>query len=168
MSEQTRKPVLETRYLSVRYGKVEALRNASLRLHAGEIVTVIGPNGAGKSSLLNAIMGALPLTGQADGEICARDRLDARFFRGLEKFDEAEQIVAVGDCERRYAALRRRVHEGRDADGGIGERIFAMQLQMGEAVRHAVHSGAGRAIPTQGRGSGRVEQGLTVARQCPP
>jgi putative ABC transport system ATP-binding protein len=34
-----------------------ALEGISLRLHAGEVVTVIGSNGAGKSSLLNVIAG---------------------------------------------------------------------------------------------------------------
>ena len=68
-ADNSSKPVLETRNLSVRYGKVEALRGTSISLRAGEIVTVIGPNGAGKSSLLNAIMGALPSEGQAQGEV---------------------------------------------------------------------------------------------------
>jgi branched-chain amino acid transport system ATP-binding protein len=38
------KVLLEVRDLTVAYGKVEALRNASLTLREGEIVTVIGPN----------------------------------------------------------------------------------------------------------------------------
>lgn len=38
-----------------------ALRGISLRLEAGEFVTVIGSNGAGKSSLLNAIAGTFPI-----------------------------------------------------------------------------------------------------------
>ncbi len=62
--------LLRVRDLSVAYGKVEALHNANLRVGAGQIVTVIGPNGAGKTTLLAAIMGALPATGEADGEIC--------------------------------------------------------------------------------------------------
>jgi branched-chain amino acid transport system ATP-binding protein len=62
--------LLRVRDLSVAYGKVEALRNANLRVGAGRIVTVIGPNGAGKTTLLAAIMGALPPNGEADGEVC--------------------------------------------------------------------------------------------------
>ena len=49
--------------LSVSYGKVEAVREVSLRLDRGQIVTVIGPNGAGKTTLLAAIMGLLPAVG---------------------------------------------------------------------------------------------------------
>lgn len=52
--------VLEVEDLSVGYGNVEALHHVSLRVRAGEIVTVIGPNGAGKTTLLSAIMGLLP------------------------------------------------------------------------------------------------------------
>ncbi len=40
----------------------QILKGASLRVEAGEIVTVIGPNGAGKSTLLKAIAGLLAVT----------------------------------------------------------------------------------------------------------
>ena len=49
--------ILEVKDLHVRYGKVEAVHGANLKVEAGRIVTVIGPNGAGKSTMLNAIMG---------------------------------------------------------------------------------------------------------------
>lgn len=62
-------PILEVDHLSVRYGKVEALHNAAIKVRAGQIVSVIGPNGAGKSTLLNAIMGALPPSGHAKGAV---------------------------------------------------------------------------------------------------
>jgi branched-chain amino acid transport system ATP-binding protein len=62
-------PILDVEGLSVRYGKVEALHGASIKVRPGQIVSVIGPNGAGKSTLLNAIMGALPVSGHAKGAI---------------------------------------------------------------------------------------------------
>ena len=48
---------------SVVYGQVAGLREVSITVNDGEIVTIIGANGAGKSSLLNAISGMVPLKG---------------------------------------------------------------------------------------------------------
>ncbi|MDR1968592.1 MAG: ABC transporter ATP-binding protein [Burkholderiaceae bacterium] len=61
--------VLEVKDLHARYGKVEALHGASIKVESGQIVAVIGPNGAGKSTMLAAIMGALPVTGSATGVV---------------------------------------------------------------------------------------------------
>jgi len=52
--------MLRIRNLCCGYGKLEVVKNASLHVSAGEIVTLIGANGAGKTSLLNAIVGLLP------------------------------------------------------------------------------------------------------------
>jgi branched-chain amino acid transport system ATP-binding protein len=46
--------------LTVRYGRLTALRGISLAIDEGEILFVTGPNGAGKSTLLNAIAGVVP------------------------------------------------------------------------------------------------------------
>jgi branched-chain amino acid transport system ATP-binding protein len=54
-------PFLEVDGVSVGYGKVPIVREASLRVALGEIVLVMGPNGAGKSTLIKAITGQLPL-----------------------------------------------------------------------------------------------------------
>ena len=46
--------------ITVRYGRLTALRGISLDIEEGEILFVTGPNGAGKSTLLNAIAGVVP------------------------------------------------------------------------------------------------------------
>jgi branched-chain amino acid transport system ATP-binding protein len=46
--------------LTVRYGRLTALRGISLKIAEGEVLFVTGPNGAGKSTLLNAIAGVVP------------------------------------------------------------------------------------------------------------
>jgi iron complex transport system ATP-binding protein len=53
-------PVVEVTGLSVTLGRSPILHEVSLRVAAGEWVTVIGPNGAGKSTLLRAVGGLLP------------------------------------------------------------------------------------------------------------
>ena len=45
--------------VNVFYGGIHALRDVSLRVEAGEVVTLIGANGAGKSTTLRAITGLL-------------------------------------------------------------------------------------------------------------
>jgi manganese transport system ATP-binding protein len=50
-------PALDVRGLTVRYGDVLALDDASLRLTSGRVTGLIGLNGSGKSTLLKAVMG---------------------------------------------------------------------------------------------------------------
>lgn len=58
--------MLRLKNVNTYYGKVHALKNISLHLGAGEIVTLIGANGAGKTTILNTISGVTPA---ASGEI---------------------------------------------------------------------------------------------------
>ncbi|PUA20730.1 ABC transporter ATP-binding protein [Glaciimonas sp. PCH181] len=54
-------PILTLQNVSISYGAIEATRNVSIDVRAGEIVTIIGANGAGKSSLLKSIAGLEPV-----------------------------------------------------------------------------------------------------------
>src|SRR5256885_8781110 len=49
--------VLETKALTKRFGKVEALRDCDLLLPAGKVTGLVGPNGAGKTTLLQLAVG---------------------------------------------------------------------------------------------------------------
>ncbi|GAB5098649.1 ABC transporter ATP-binding protein [Caballeronia sp. HLA56] len=121
-------PILQVDGLSVRYGKVEALHNATLTVGAGQIVSVIGPNGAGKSTLLNAIMGALPQTGSSNGVIRYLDEdvaalpIERRVSRGMCLVPERRELFASMSVEDNLVlgAYRRK---------RAGERNFLDQLE---------------------------------------
>ena len=67
----TVEPILTTRNLVKRYGRVTALDHCDFDLYPNEILAVIGDNGAGKSTLIKAICGAVT---PDEGEI----RLDGK------------------------------------------------------------------------------------------
>jgi len=52
--------VLELAGISKHFGAIQALRDVSLALHAGEVVGLMGDNGAGKSTLVKVIAGNFP------------------------------------------------------------------------------------------------------------
>ncbi len=63
--------------ITVAYDQVAALRDASLVVSPGEIVSIIGANGAGKTTLLRTVSGLLhPLTGSIHFEATRIDRME--------------------------------------------------------------------------------------------
>jgi ABC-2 type transport system ATP-binding protein len=64
--------MIEVEQLSKSYGPVEALRAASFRIAAGEVVGLLGPNGAGKTTILKILTGYL----QPDSGTVRVDGLD--------------------------------------------------------------------------------------------
>jgi branched-chain amino acid transport system ATP-binding protein len=88
--------LLDINEVSVSYGKVAAVRNVSLTVDKGQIVTIIGPNGAGKTTLLAAVMGLLPSTGQIvyDGLSLAGSDVEDRVTNGLCLVPEQRELFA--------------------------------------------------------------------------
>jgi len=78
--------LLRVEVITVGYGKVPIVREASFMVSPGELVAVIGPNGAGKSTALKGIMGLLKPTGGRvifDGQEITGMRTDLVVRRGL-------------------------------------------------------------------------------------
>ena len=81
--------------LSSRYGRIEALHGISLKVEAGEIVTLVGSNGAGKTTLLRAISGVQPVSGGSirfEGETIHDQPAHQRVRRGLAQVPEGRQV----------------------------------------------------------------------------
>jgi len=84
--------------LHVRYGAIEALRDVSLEIEQGKIVTLIGSNGAGKTTLLRTISGLLRPTA---GKIIWQDKIELHRLRpdlivghGISHVPEGRQVFA--------------------------------------------------------------------------
>ncbi|MEH0573385.1 ATP-binding cassette domain-containing protein [Streptomyces sp. B21-108] len=116
--------LLELEHVSVSYGGLKALSDASLTLRQNEILAVIGPNGAGKTTLLNALSGLTGngrVNGSADfagrpllnARATARRRLGiGRTFQHAEVFSEltvAENVL----CTRRRVTAKDRADVAR-------------------------------------------------------
>lgn len=68
--------MLEVKRLNVSYGKIRALRDVSLTVKAGEVVSLIGANGSGKSTFLKTLSGLMtPEAGEIIFDGVRTDRL---------------------------------------------------------------------------------------------
>ena len=56
--------LVEIRDLTVRYGNLTAVDRANLDIFDNDFIGIIGPNGGGKSTLVKAIMGTVPYSGE--------------------------------------------------------------------------------------------------------
>src|SRR5262249_38959818 len=56
--EQARTPLVALQNISIAFGGIRAVDNASVDLYPGEVVGLLGHNGAGKSTLIKILSGA--------------------------------------------------------------------------------------------------------------
>ena len=134
--------VLEVEGLSVAYGGIGAVHDATLSLAAGEIVTVIGPNGAGKTTLLNAIMGVHPGHGRVRfaGQDVAHLSIEDRVRAGIGLVPEKRELftsMAVEDNLRLGFFRHRR--QGRGPARAALDEIYGLFPRLRE--RRTQHAG---------------------------
>jgi branched-chain amino acid transport system ATP-binding protein len=93
---EPQKAILDMQDLTVSYGAITAVRGASLRVAAGEVVALIGANGAGKSTILNTLSGLIrPDFGTAvfDGLDLTVAKPSAIVKHGLVQVPEGREIL---------------------------------------------------------------------------
>jgi branched-chain amino acid transport system ATP-binding protein len=141
--------VLEVRDASIRYGAVTALREVSLSVEAGELVTVVGANGAGKSSLVKAICGLTPLAGgtiELLGEDVRGQSPEEINRRGVSLVPEGRRVfgsLTVGENLRLATLPRRRSRRAvADDTEAVLERFPAIRAAL---KRHADSLSGGQA-----------------------
>jgi len=110
--------LLKVSEISASYGPIQALREVSLEVGAGQIVALLGANGAGKSSTLRAISGLLrPSSGSIEfmGEPIHRRPAESIVSMGISHVPEGRELFSeltvlenlqLGGYSRRRAAVR--------------------------------------------------------------
>jgi branched-chain amino acid transport system ATP-binding protein len=89
--------LLELENLSINYGAIQAVRNLSLEVNEGEVVTLIGANGAGKTTTLRAVSRLLKLREGAirfDGADITKKPSHAVVRLGIAQSPEGRQVLA--------------------------------------------------------------------------
>jgi thiamine transport system ATP-binding protein len=137
---------LSLKDVTVRFGAVTAVDAVSLSIPRGEVFALLGPSGSGKSSLLRAIAGLEPCTGEIafDGESVMRmpphKRRFALMFQDGQLFPHLDVAGNVGYALRIAGKpSQERVAELLDLVGLTGfERRRVTDLSGGEQQRVAL------------------------------
>ena len=88
--------LLEVRHLAAQIQAMPALRDLSLEVGEGEMVTLVGRNGAGKTSFMRAVMGHLPISAgemRFAGQDLAKQPRHTRAGMGLGYMPEDRGLV---------------------------------------------------------------------------
>ena len=89
--------ILEIKDLSVSYGGINAVKNVSMSVEEGKIITLVGSNGAGKSTILRSIAGLVkPQSGEIlfNGENLLALSTDKRVAKGVTLVPEGRRVFA--------------------------------------------------------------------------
>ncbi|GAA5004175.1 ABC transporter ATP-binding protein [Actinopolymorpha pittospori] len=131
--------LLELKDVSVRYGRIEALRDVSLTVEEGEIVTLIGANGAGKTTTMKAVSGLIPLASGSvhfDGEDISKLRADLRVRRGICQSPEGRGVFP-GMTVRENLEMGCYTRKDRQAIAADFERVFQLFPRLEERATQA-------------------------------
>lgn len=94
--------MLKVNGIDVYYGNIQALKEVSLEVNQGEIVTLIGANGAGKSTLLKTISGLLkPKKGSITFDGVSIDGKQTQWIvkKGISQVPEGRRVFSTMSVE---------------------------------------------------------------------
>jgi putative phosphonate transport system ATP-binding protein len=160
-------PILEAEGVTVTFGRIRAVEEASFRLWPGEVLAIVGESGSGKTTLLRALHGDISPD---------HGHIRYRTARG-----ETVEVTALGEPQRRLLARTEWgfVHQNpRDglrmavsAGGNVGERLMAAGARHWGNIRaeaaawlSRVEIDAGRIDDAPRTFSGGMQQRLQIAR----
>jgi branched-chain amino acid transport system ATP-binding protein len=109
--------VLEVRQLSVAYGDLRAVVDASFQVNAGQLVAIVGANGAGKTTTLRAIHGLIPAAGGEivfDGRRLTGEPCHRRVRDGIALVPEGRHVFP-------HMSVRENLELAAHASGGRGD-----------------------------------------------
>ncbi len=135
-------PVLDVESVTAGYGAHTVLRDVSMKVYEGEIVTLLGHNGAGKSTLMRAIAGAIDVE---DGDI--RFRGDSQLGHGAARIAK-DGIALVPQGRGIFPTLT--IGENLQLGAGVARDITDREtvtlefvLELFPALAHRLHEDAG-------------------------
>lgn len=123
--------IIKINKLCKNFGDVEALKNLSLDVEAGQILGLLGPNGAGKSTLIKALVGGVrPTTGSVEvfGKNPLRERKQlAHKFGYMPQAACLYEDLTVRENVRFFAKLHSKLNTNKPIDEildflGMGEK----------------------------------------------
>jgi iron complex transport system ATP-binding protein len=114
--------VVECAGLRVERGTTPVVTGVDLRVARGEWVAVVGPNGAGKTSMLQALAGLLPATGEVRVAGLDPGRSGPRRTARRVALMPQQPVVPEGVTVRELVALGRTPHLGRLAGESARDR----------------------------------------------
>lgn len=134
--------MLVIKNIDVFYGKIHAVRRASLHVKKGEIVALIGGNGAGKTTMLNTVSGLIRTAGGNiiyDGQDITRQSPDQIVKMGISHVPEGRLVFKPMSTEDNLllGAFSRYVPGKRSDIEKEMEKIFAMFPILWERKRQA-------------------------------
>ncbi len=158
-------PLLVLENVSKWFGSVQILKDVSLSVNAGEVISIIGPSGSGKSTLLRCInlleevqKGRILLDGesigyrQVGGRLVRRSEKEqaavrARMGMVFQRFNLFPHLTALGNCVEAPMSVRQAPREPAEAKArallakvGLEDKAqsYPMELSGGQQQRVAI------------------------------